>query len=56
MTDSIPGRITQQKYVSLATFRKNGVAVHTPVWFAEEDDKLYVMTRSDSGKLQANPQ
>ncbi|HEV2398587.1 MAG TPA: PPOX class F420-dependent oxidoreductase, partial [Candidatus Sulfotelmatobacter sp.] len=31
----------------------------TPVWFGEEDDKLYVMTRSDMGKtkrVRNNPQ
>src|SRR5207248_8837565 len=44
--------ITGQKYISLATFRKNGAAVHTPVWFGEKDGKLYVMTRSDSGKYK----
>lgn len=56
---SIPQGIQGQKYISLATFRKNGAAVHTPVWFGEEAGKLYVMTRSDSGKykrLHNNPQ
>ena len=42
----------EQKYISLASFRKNGAAVRTPVWFAEENGKLYVMTRSDSGKYK----
>jgi len=28
------------------------MGVATPVWFGEEGDKLYVMTRSDSGKLK----
>jgi PPOX class probable F420-dependent enzyme len=41
-----------QKYVSLATFRRNGQEVRTPVWFAEQAGKLYVMTRSDSGKFK----
>ena len=41
-----------QKYISLTTFRKNGVAVATPVWFGEDGDKLYVMTRSDMGKAK----
>lgn len=36
----------------MATFRKNGTAVYTPVWFAQQDQKLYVMTRSDSGKFK----
>jgi PPOX class probable F420-dependent enzyme len=59
MPGAIPAEISGQKYISLATFRKNGVAVHTPVWFGEEDGKLYVMTRNDSGKykrIRNNPQ
>jgi uncharacterized protein len=56
---AIPKEIQGQKYVALTTFRKSGVAVNTPVWFAEDADKLYVMTRSDSGKykrIRNNPQ
>lgn len=55
----IPPEIRGQRYVSVATFRKTGVAVYTPVWFAEEDDKLYFMTNSKLGKvkrLRNNPQ
>jgi PPOX class probable F420-dependent enzyme len=48
----IPREIQGQNYISLVTFRKSGVAVPTPVWFGERDDKLYVMTRSDSGKYK----
>jgi hypothetical protein len=48
----IPLEITGQKYMSLASFRKNGNPVYTPIWFGEENDKLYVMTRSDSGKYK----
>ena len=40
------------KYVSLATLRRNGQEVRTPVWFAEQAGKLYVMTRTDSGKFK----
>jgi PPOX class probable F420-dependent enzyme len=55
----IPREIQGQKYISLSTFRKSGVAVPTPVWFGEQDDKLYLKTRSDSGKykrIRNNPQ
>ena len=52
MSTPVPTKIHNQKYVSLATYRKNGVAVPTPVWFAEENEKLYVMTRSDMGKTK----
>ena len=56
---TIPKEIQGQKYLSLITFRKNGEAVKTPVWFAEKDGKLYVQTRNDSGKykrIRNNPQ
>jgi PPOX class probable F420-dependent enzyme len=49
---AIPCEIQGQKYISLTTFRKSGVPVATPVWFGEADDKIYVMTRSDSGKYK----
>jgi uncharacterized protein len=54
----IPPEIQGQKYLSLTTFRKTGAAVATAVWFGEEGGKLYVMSRSDSGKckrLRNNP-
>jgi uncharacterized protein len=48
----VPSAVHGQKYISLTTFRKTGVGVPTPVWFGEEDGKLYVMTRSDMGKTK----
>ena len=55
----IPAEIHGQRYISLATFRKSGVAVYTPLWFAEIGDKLYFMTNSKLGKckrIRNNPQ
>jgi uncharacterized protein len=52
MPTTVPAAIQGQKYISVATFRKNGLAVYTPVWFAEQNGKLYFMTRSDSGKYK----
>lgn len=49
---TVPREIQGQRYVSLATFRKNGVAVYTPVWFAEEGNNLYFMTNSKLGKCK----
>lgn len=40
------------RFMSLKTFRKNGDAVSTPVWFAQQEDKLYVMTLVDAGKVK----
>jgi PPOX class probable F420-dependent enzyme len=54
----IPRELRGQKYISLGTFRKSGVAVYTPVWFGESNEKLYVKTRNDSGKfkrIRSNP-
>jgi uncharacterized protein len=48
----VPAEIRGQKYVLLATFRQNGTAVRTPVWFAESDGKLVFMTRNDSWKYK----
>src|SRR5580765_185016 len=59
MPSPIPAAIQDQKYVALTTFRKGGTGVATPVWFGEENGKLYVMTRSDMGKtkrIRNNPQ
>src|SRR6266436_2028218 len=56
---SIPAEVHGQRYISLATFRKNGVAVYTPIWFAEDNNKLYLMTSSKTGKykrIRNNPQ
>jgi uncharacterized protein len=59
MANEVPAAIHNQKYISLTTFRKTGVGVATPVWFGEEDNKLYVMTISKMGKVKRirnNPQ
>jgi PPOX class probable F420-dependent enzyme len=52
MAPTIPAEIRGQRYISLTTFRKNGVAVRTPVWFGEGNSKLYVMTSSKLGKYK----
>jgi len=43
---------TQQKYLNLETFRKNGQGVKTPVWFAQDGDALLVWTEASSGKIK----
>ena len=48
----IPAEIQGQKYISLVTFKRDGTPIASPIWFAQIDDKLYVMTRSDSGKYK----
>jgi PPOX class probable F420-dependent enzyme len=40
------------RYVCLATVRRNGVEVKTPVWFAALGEKLYVVTAGEAGKVK----
>jgi PPOX class probable F420-dependent enzyme len=49
---AVPPEIHDQKYISLATYRKTGVPVHTPIWFAEENGRLYFMTGTRLGKYK----
>ncbi len=48
-----------EEFLSLETFRKSGVGVKTPVWFAQDGDSLHIWTMADSGKVKRirnNPQ
>ena len=40
------------RYMNLTTYRKSGQAVTAPVWFAQENDKLYVVTLAGAGKVK----
>ncbi len=41
-----------QRYLNLESFRKNGVAVRTPLWFAQDGDTIFVYSTADSGKAK----
>jgi PPOX class probable F420-dependent enzyme len=41
-----------EKYVSLATYRRNGIEVKTPVWIAEVARRYYVFSTGDAGKVK----
>jgi PPOX class probable F420-dependent enzyme len=45
-------RFEKQKYMSVETFRRSGEGVPTPVWFVESGGALFLLTRSDSGKVK----
>jgi PPOX class probable F420-dependent enzyme len=42
------------KYLNLETFRKNGVGVRTPVWFADDSGSpaFYIFSEADAGKVK----
>lgn len=44
--------LNEANYLSLATFRKSGAEVRTPVWFAEEDGTLYLFSNNAAGKVK----
>ncbi|MDH3313626.1 MAG: PPOX class F420-dependent oxidoreductase [Nitrosopumilus sp.] len=44
--------IKSKKYILLETYRKNYQPVQTPVWFVVKNDLVYVVTRSQTGKVK----
>lgn len=53
-TDTTLDTLRSHQFMSLATFRKNGASVATPVTYAEgpDRDKLYVVTGLTTGKVK----
>lgn len=45
-------QLADAEYFSLATFRRNGNAVPTPVWFAAAGSTFYVFSAPDAGKVK----
>ncbi len=45
-------QFSNQKYINLETYRKNGQAVQTPVWFVIEGSVIYIRTDKNSGKIK----
>jgi uncharacterized protein len=50
MPDGTP--LDDAKYINLATYRKNGTLVETPVWTAPLDGKLVVFSLRESYKVK----
>ncbi len=44
--------LDRHRYMILATFRRSGVEVRTPVWFAAVDGKIYLFSAGESGKVK----
>lgn len=41
-----------ERYVSLATYRRNGIEVKTPVWISVVAGRYYVFSAGDAGKVK----
>lgn len=57
MTDL--SQFTGHKYLNLESYRRDGSAVLTPVWFAEDKGVFYIYSLADAGKIKRirrNPQ
>jgi PPOX class probable F420-dependent enzyme len=55
---SLVNALAQEKYLSLTTYRRDGSAVSTPVWFVAEENRLLIWTSAVSWKakrLRRNP-
>lgn len=52
MTNPNSDLLAKARYVSLATFRRNGAEVATPVWVAASGDRFYVFSESRAGKVK----
>jgi uncharacterized protein len=48
----IPDHFLAAEYVSLATFRKNGDTVPTPIWAAPANGMLYAFSEAKAGKMK----
>jgi PPOX class probable F420-dependent enzyme len=48
----IPPEFPTATYLCLATFRKTGVQVNTPVWFAQDGKHLFVFSAGNAGKVK----
>lgn len=48
MLDQLEGK----QFINLETYRRDGRAVRTPVWFVREGNAAYVWTQADSGKAK----
>ncbi|NDB31978.1 MAG: PPOX class F420-dependent oxidoreductase, partial [Nitrososphaeria archaeon] len=44
--------LEKHKYVNLETYKKNGQAVQTPVWFMISDNTILVQTMKTTGKIK----
>lgn len=44
--------LEKHKYINLESYKKNGQAVQTPVWFMISDNTIFVQTAKTTGKIK----
>ena len=45
-------RFRKEEFLSLETYRKNGETIKSPMWFAQDNDTLYLWTMADTSKVK----
>ena len=45
-------RFRKEEFLSLETYRKNGETIKSPMWFAQDNDALYLWTMADTSKVK----
>lgn len=41
-----------KEYITLETYKRSGKVVSTPVWFVIDDDRIYIRSYANSGKVK----
>ena len=44
--------MNKKKCISLTTYKKNGEGVSTPIWFARDNNDIYIMTNEKTWKAK----
>jgi len=52
MSTNSSAPFARHKYLNLETYRKSGLPVATPVWFAESTGTFYIYSLADAGKVK----
>ena len=52
MNNTLPFDPASERYVSFATYRRDGAEVKTPVWIAAAANRYYVFSTGDAGKVK----
>jgi len=52
MSQGAVDRLDSERYISLATYRRDGREVRTPVWVARAGDHFYVFSEGTAGKVK----
>ena len=45
-------QFANQQYLNMETYRKTGKPVATPLWFAEENNTIYIYSLANAGKVK----